>query len=324
LRKWVDDFLIIHFPHESWMEKDFTELTETIGVPWSHKKTQPLAPIQCYIGFLWNFNAKTVALPEEKVQSILTLLRKWTSIGATFLACEAASVHSKLVHMWCIFKLIRPFLHSIAKFKQTFKLARAKLPPPTVISADFSWISYLIPLMPNMIQLTDPKPLHIRSWGDTSSSFGIGAVLSNHWSMWSWAPRTSVGPKQTYDISWAEAVAIELGLCLAAQLDLLAVARGCPILIRSNNQGVVAIVNNGRARNHEANKVLKHIYTFLAQHCIRLTTIYVPSQDNISDTLSQGDITALVKAFPGAMLEASIPLPDHLCKLLLPWRQHHS
>jgi hypothetical protein len=52
LQKWVDNFLVIWLPHETWTEKDFTDLTQAIGVPWSHKKTCPQAPVQHYIGFI--------------------------------------------------------------------------------------------------------------------------------------------------------------------------------------------------------------------------------------------------------------------------------
>lgn len=51
IRKWVDDFLVIHLPHQTWSEDDFLHLTEPLGVPWSRVKTKPLASVQHYIGF---------------------------------------------------------------------------------------------------------------------------------------------------------------------------------------------------------------------------------------------------------------------------------
>jgi hypothetical protein len=122
------------------------------------------------------------------------LLSIWLSSRATFLAHDAVSTHGKLVHISCIFKLIHPFLHSISKFAQNFKSARAKLNPPPAVTADFSWISYIISISPNEIQLADPEPLDINWWGDASSSFGIGKVLGNRWAVWSWAPGVMVGP----------------------------------------------------------------------------------------------------------------------------------
>jgi hypothetical protein len=37
--KWVDDFFIIHLPHELWTKHDLISLTSQQGVPWA-----PLRP----------------------------------------------------------------------------------------------------------------------------------------------------------------------------------------------------------------------------------------------------------------------------------------
>ena len=40
--KWVDDFLVIRLPGQTWSEEDFMDLTARAGVPWSQKKVAPL------------------------------------------------------------------------------------------------------------------------------------------------------------------------------------------------------------------------------------------------------------------------------------------
>ncbi|OSC96152.1 hypothetical protein PYCCODRAFT_1333801, partial [Trametes coccinea BRFM310] len=57
-------------------------------------------------------------------------------------------------------------------------------------------------------------PADIGWWGDASSSFGIGVVVSQFWGVWHYAWRVSVGPGQRFNIGWAEAVAVELGLLM--------------------------------------------------------------------------------------------------------------
>ena len=64
--KWVNDFFATHHPGQVWMEQDFVDLTGYFGVPWSMKKMRPLATVQRYIGFNWDLNACTMALPAEK------------------------------------------------------------------------------------------------------------------------------------------------------------------------------------------------------------------------------------------------------------------
>jgi hypothetical protein len=106
-----------------------------------------------------------------------------------------------------------------------------------------SWVDFIISISPNEISLAHPEPIDIGWWGDASSSFGIGIVIGSRWAVWKWATGIRVSPKSTYDISWAKAVAVELGLCLAAGAGLLNTLRGQPVLVRSDNMGVVAIMN---------------------------------------------------------------------------------
>jgi hypothetical protein len=86
LLKWVDNFFVIRLPSQSWTEQDFMDLTGYFGVPWSIKKTRPLATSQHYISFDWNLVSRTVALPQEKLFKTLSILNKWLSAGETFSA----------------------------------------------------------------------------------------------------------------------------------------------------------------------------------------------------------------------------------------------
>ena len=136
--KWVDDFLVIRLPHQSWTEQEFMDLTGFIGVPWSLKKMRPLAVTQRYIGFDWNLESRTVALPLEKLSKTLLLLDQWLEPNIAFLAHDAASLHGKLVHISCIFPLIRPVLHGIATFVLSYRNPRTKLHVPPALLADLS------------------------------------------------------------------------------------------------------------------------------------------------------------------------------------------
>src|SRR5882672_3613161 len=197
------------------------DLSGYFGVPWSLKKMRPLASVQRYIGFDWNLDSRTVTLPPEKLSKTLSLLTQWLTAGERFLAREAASLHGKLVHISCIFPLIRPFLCGVASFALSFISPRAKLLVPPPLQADLSWVQFIIKNLPNEIPLAPRQPLDLQWWGDASTSFGIGIVLGRHWAVWKWAPGFKVGPRQEFDIGWAEAVAVELGLRLAISLNFL-------------------------------------------------------------------------------------------------------
>ncbi|KAH9902523.1 hypothetical protein C8Q73DRAFT_635081, partial [Cubamyces lactineus] len=74
------------------------------------------------------------------------------------------------------------------------------------------WISNLLKKLPNEIAIASSEPADIGWWGDASSMFGIGVVVGPFWAMWAYASGIHVGPCQQYDIGWAEALAVELGL----------------------------------------------------------------------------------------------------------------
>ena len=130
-----------------------------------------------------------------------------------------------------------------------------------------------------------------------------------------------VGPHQLYDIGWAEAVAVELGLLMARHHGLLENARQksrC-IMVRSDNSGVVHTLNKGRSRSQNTNEVLRRIYMALAHDAIHLQAVYVPSRDNIADALSRGDVAAFRAGFPTAVTRSDLELPQDLRRLLTSW-----
>ena len=324
--KWVDDFLVIRLPGNSWTEEDFMNLTAQAGVPWSPTKHRRFASNQRYIGFDWDLSSKSVSLPAEKLSAVQELLASWEMPGALFSEHCTASLHGKLIHISCIFPLIRPFLRSISKFATSFRSKRAKFPAPSSVRADISWIRYLLHHLPTSVPLSIPNPIDLNWWGDASTSFGIGVVLGNCWAIWKWALGFSVGPGCDFDIGWAEAVAVELGLRLALDKGWIGPSSSVvgPTLVRSDNQGVVSVLLKGRSRSRNTNQVLKHVYALQAKSLIRIHAVYVPSRENIADALSRGDIAGFRQGFPHVTTEISLSLPEHLLGKLISWSDQSS
>lgn len=84
------------------------------------------------------------------------------------------------------------------------------------------------------------------------------------------------------------------------------------ILVRSDNAGLVAVVNKGRSRSRPTNDVLQSIYHLLADLGLLLHAEHVAGEDNVSDPLSRGDVTAFLSRFPTAQRQVWFPLPPHL------------
>ena len=130
IQKWVDDFLVIHFPHQHWSEQDFTELTSTVGVPWSHKKTRPLSTCQRYIGFLWDLRARTVALPKEKVDVALKLVQEWSVASQHFSEHNTMSLHGRLIHIFLHFQADQVFPLFTSPLCPHFPYTQSQACPP--------------------------------------------------------------------------------------------------------------------------------------------------------------------------------------------------
>ena len=86
-------------------------------------------------------------------------------------------------------------------------------------------------------------------------------------------------------------VAIELGLLLAIHQGYSDVH----FMVKSDNQGVIHAIEGGKSRSPEQNSVLQRITSLLTHHKIWISSLYVPSVDNLADRPSRG-----------------LPVPDYL------------
>ena len=68
--------------------------------------------------------------------------------------------------------------------------------------------------------LLSPQAVDLHWWGNASTSFSIGVVIADHWAIWKWSSGFRVGPNLDFNIGWAKAIAVELGLHLAIHLNL--------------------------------------------------------------------------------------------------------
>jgi len=316
--KWVDDFFVTRLPHQRFTEADFVDLTGTYGVPWSIKKLRPFNTVQRYLGFDWDLQKKTVSMPRHKLIASQELIASWTNQSASFTKREAETLHGKLVYMSSLFRLIRPFLPSIKTFSESFVKSRARHHPTSSLIKDLHWIAWLLTILPGTTSLSYTEPEDVGWWGDASTSFGIGVVIGKFWAVWRWVPGFQPGPGSQFNIGWAEAVAIELGLLLFLHLGDSVTRRldHSHIQVCSDNAGVVDTLKKGRSRSGATNQSLKRIHILLASSGLVLHGKHVRSRENISDALSRGDITGFLTGYPTASEKISFDPPSSLIGML--------
>ena len=171
------------------------------------------------------------------------------------------------------------------------------------------------------LPLEDTAPLDVGWWGDASTSFGIGVVISASRGIWKWSSPDLEGLNTDVSIDWAEAAAVLMGLCMLLHERVL---RNHPpsrrtILVHSDNAAVVWVINRGRARNQHLNAILQTIYMRLAETGLWLVAEHTPGVGNIADPLLRGQVESFLSQFPSAGAQTTTPIPDALQAFLVAW-----
>ena len=291
-KNWVDDFVFFRFPISTssiplsfaYSLTDIYDLATRLGWPWKDSKTRPFAPEFKYLGFIWDLANKTVQIPFSKKVRYLSKLEPWV-VGQKFSRKEAESVLGTLVHCSLAVPNGRSRLPSISRFTTSFNYLSSpfarRTPNPSVLSDINWWRTQLSDVFCGSTLSKPPVTNSIEFWVDASSSWGIGIILGDEWDAWKLQPGWDKGGR---NIGWAEIIAIELGL-------LFAIHRGhsdIHFLVKSDNQGVIHAIEGGKSRSSEQNSVLQRITLLLSHHKLWISSLYVPSIDNLADLPSRG------------------------------------
>jgi hypothetical protein len=291
-KNWVDDFVFFRFPilitsgtpSFSYSLKDIYDLADQLGWPWKDSKTKPFAPEFKYLGFVWNLADKTVQLPDSKKTRYLVKLEPWTT-GRKFSRKDAESILGTLVHCSLAIPDGRSRLPSLSRFTASFNFFSSpfvhRSPNPSVLSDIGWWRLQLSAEFCGSVLSKPPVVSPLSFWVDASSSWGIGIILGEEWDSWMLKPGWD---KDGRNIGWAEIVAIELGL-------LFAIHHGYSDIhfsIKSDNQGVIHAIQGGRSRSPQQNLVLQRITLLLSHHRLWISSVYIPSLDNLADPPSRG------------------------------------
>lgn len=292
--KWVDDFVFFRSPVSSSTQSEnihysydldlIQKLALRLGWPWKPEKTQVFAPTFKYLGFVWDIDAKTVHIPENKRLKYYQKLEGWLS-RTTHSRKEAESVLGTLVHCSLALPDGRSRLPALSRFITSFegKSTFSRRTPNSKTTQDVRWWKTTLsqPLPGSSIR-APPPPSSLDIWVDASTSFGIGVVFEQEWDAWKLLPGWDTDP--LHRIGWAEAVALEFGIRLALHKGF----HGLHLVIKSDNMGVIGALEGGKSRNSEQNLVLQRISTLLHTHSTWVSTLYTPSALNLADKPSRG------------------------------------
>ena len=279
---------------------DVDEISTRLGIPWERSKDIPFGQVTPFIGFDWDIENKTVSLQERKKGKYLQAVEEWMKRGTHTLA-DVQKLYGKLLHSCLVIPEGRAYLTKLESMLGIFHDTPFKPRcPPRHLDKDLFW--WLRTLSKPSLAREIPgarEVIDVHAFSDASSSVGIGIVIGDHWRAWTLRPDWRRDGK---DITWAEAVAMELLIRTVLRLD----PGSKQFKVYGDNRGVVERWWSGRSRNSQTNEVFKRIHTNLRTHRCTVYTRYVPSAANPADGPSRGIFPSRAKLLP------PVDLPEEL------------
>ncbi|KAE8222196.1 hypothetical protein CF319_g4567 [Tilletia indica] len=258
-------------------------ITRPLGVPWKAAKDKDFAPIQKYVGFLFDIPNRTVSLPEDKRTRYLDNVLQWLS-NRKHTPAEAEELLGRLQHSSFVYTAGRKRLAYLRVFLRLSASAPRHVPryPPRQLASDLNWwASALSNPATKRSFLPDHTPIDLPLYTDASTDFGLGITVGNAQLSLPLKPHTLDHGR---GIVWAELLAIELGLRTAIMLGVA----DAILLIHSDNQAGIAALRTGHMRNEAAMIILQRIRELEALHNLEVRPRYVSSPTNPADPPSRG------------------------------------
>ncbi|EHS63573.1 uncharacterized protein PGTG_20668 [Puccinia graminis f. sp. tritici CRL 75-36-700-3] len=282
---WVDDNLFVKRPNSKTEMKDIVKRSVKLGVLTNLNKCSVFSEEQKFIGFLWNGVAKTVRLPEEKLEQRKRQILEFLDTSRKFSFNEVEVLTGRLNHVLYMLPQLRCYLRSLYRWMSDWFDLNAKRYSPNDVLLDLDrWIHTLNDFVHSRL-VSSPDPVDIGWVGDASTSFGVGVLIGKYWAQLR-ILKDRVKGIQKRNIAWLETVAVRVGLIMLDTLGRL--RRGSNLLVWTDNTTTESVILRRKSRDTEVNEEWKVIQDFLIKQEVDLTARRVKSKDNIADELSRG------------------------------------
>jgi len=314
--KYEDDLKVFHIPSPTgtfrdgdfFYDYDHAKMLcriQPLGVPWQEEKGDDhFLFIMTFIGLCWDIPAKLVSLPEEKHlkfhEHVHRFLDDFRCRPCHLLDVE--KIHGSLCHVAFIYMGGRSCLPSLSNFVSSFHNNKViSRHPPHSTMTDLTWWFQKLNITGISCALRPRGPLQdLGLYVDASTSWGIGIVIGSNWASFQLSSTWKVPGR---DICWLKTLAIELLTYFLEGMGL----HHCRLLIHSDNQGTIGVLEKGHSPNSHINLLVHCTYLVLSNLSISPEIIYIESIANPADPISCREPGAA-----GKQLFPTFKLPDEL------------
>jgi len=198
-------------PHDAifaYTDKDIDLLSDELGIPWENPKTIPFGSVIPYLGFIWDLDTCSVAIPAEKKLKYLNTIKEWEK-KPTHPLVEVQKLYGKLLHASLVVTARHAYLTNLEAMLSGFNNSPfVPHTPPCDTSNNLKWWAERLQSPTLSRNVPGPLPLtDLNAFSDASSGFGISITIRNKWHTWCLLPGWK---SDGQDISWAKAVGLEL------------------------------------------------------------------------------------------------------------------
>ena len=308
---YLDDYITVGPPNSELCQINLDTIKSVCahtGVPLEDGKCEGPTTCIIFLGMELNSVAKTIRLPDDKLEKLKCLLDDFGGRKAARKR-ELLSLIGHLQHASKAVRQGRSFVRRLIDLAAVVKRLDGFVRLNISARSDIAWWRVFAKQWNGTSMLYNYRRANpqIHVFSDASGSWGCGAYSGKEWFQLQW-PTTMPG----CHISVKEMIPVVIAAVVWGQHW-----RGLSIRFHSDNSAVVALLNTGSVRDDSLMHLMRCLAIIAARYNFIFSSSHIRGQDNgLADALSRNDSTRFLSTYSQAQAHPT-PLPPMLLNLLL-------
>ena len=310
---YADDFLLLGYKGDgsgscASLVHSLNTTCQNFGVPLASEKSVGPSPCLTYLGLEIDAANQQISVPPEKIKKISTQIERVRGQSKVSLR-ELQSLIGSLAFICKAVGPGRAFLRRIINLTCGVKVPWHKIRITQGARADLNmWLLFLreyngVSIIPDQMWVEDRD---LEFFTDASGSIGFGGFFGGKWFQGHWPENFA----NSHSITFLEFFPVVVSVVLwAPQLS------GKRIVLRSDNEAVVAILNKQTSKCTHVMKLVRFMVLQCLKYNLLFSAKHIPGKlNNIADALSRFQESRFLEAAPHAEAFAT-PVPNFLWTL---------